>query len=363
MATFPQFSTAPSFLSGGNFQTTTQLADPTVREAYIDNLNFANAVAERPYEQYSGPRVAELNQDQQNAFQGVRNLQTQYQPYLNQAQQAFQGAANYTPGQVTPQTFLQGDIGAYQNPYTQQVIDTSMNDIDRARQLQQQQINAQAASRGAFGGSRQAVAESENSRNYLDQQARTAAQLRNQGFESAASRLGQDIGNNMNAQQFNVNSGLAGQQLNQSAGQQLAGLGGLSQQYGLTAANALNTIGGQQQQQVQANYNTAQQDFQNQFNYPLQQLQIRQSALGVQPYGGDKAVQTPIYQNNLATTLGALGAGTSILGNLGLAAPVGNFLGGLGSSALSGLSGLFGSSSGSSGLPVLGQGFDPNQSF
>lgn len=418
MATFPQYSTAPSFLSGGNFQTTTNLADPTIRQAYIDNLNFANAVAERPYEQYSGPRVAELNADQQAAFQGVRDLQGAYQPYLNQAQQAIQGAANYQPGiaqtanlgnaytasaaqidrsgiqNITPQSFLNGNVGAYMNPYTQQVIDATMSDIDRARQLQQQQINAQAASRGAFGGSRQAIAESENSRNYLDQQARTAAQLRNQGFDTASNLLQNDITRNMQAQQanqgidynvasqnagfnqqnsqfnagnqnqfalanfnaqnannqFNVNAGLQGAQLRQGAGQQLAALGGLGQQYGLNAANALNTIGGQQQAQVQANYNTAAQDFQNQFNYPLQQLQIRSAALGVQPYGGDRAMQTPLNQNNLATTLGALATGTGILNNLGLAKPFGNFLGGLGSSALSGLSGLFGSSNNTPGL-------------
>jgi protein involved in temperature-dependent protein secretion len=55
-------------------------------------------------------------------------------------------------------------------------------------ELAQQEVRGQAVRAGAFGGSRQAVAEQELQRNILEQQARTAAQLRAAGFESVANR-------------------------------------------------------------------------------------------------------------------------------------------------------------------------------
>ena len=60
-----------------------------------------------------------------------------------------------------------------------------MADVARAGDIQRQGIGAKAAGAGAFGGSRQAIAESELGRNVLDRQANIAAQLRNQGFGQA----------------------------------------------------------------------------------------------------------------------------------------------------------------------------------
>ena len=50
---------------------------------------------------------------------------------------------------------------------------------------------AQQAKAGAFGGSRGAIAEAEIGRNVLEQQARTGAQLRSQGFQQAAQQAQQ----------------------------------------------------------------------------------------------------------------------------------------------------------------------------
>ena len=50
------------------------------------------------------------------------------------------------------------------NPFEDQVVQQALADIDRGSQLQRQQLGAQAAATGAFGGSRQAVAEGELNR-------------------------------------------------------------------------------------------------------------------------------------------------------------------------------------------------------
>lgn len=105
-----------------------------------------------------------------------------------EARQFARGAAGYQPGTIF------GGMGAYTNPYETGVVETALGDIERARQLAVQQGAAQATRARAYGGSRQAVAESETNRAALEQAARTAAQLRQQGFVTAGEMAGRDIG-------------------------------------------------------------------------------------------------------------------------------------------------------------------------
>lgn len=80
---------------------------------------------------------------------------------------------------------------AFMNQYENAAVDQAMRDIARQGALQQQEVAARAIQAGAFGGSRQAVAEAELARNILEQQGRTAAQMRAAGAESAAQRAQQ----------------------------------------------------------------------------------------------------------------------------------------------------------------------------
>jgi hypothetical protein len=259
-------------------QNVTSTIDPELKQAYLNQINYANTVADRPYQQYQGPQVAGFTADQNQGFNTVRQ------------------------NAMGPQNFLSGNINQYMNPYQQQVINQSMSDIDRARQLQQQQVNAQALSRGAFGGSRQAVAEAENNRNFMDQQARTSAQLRSQGFDTAAGLMNQDI-----------------ERARQATGQLLQ-------------------TGGLQQQQLQRNLDTAKADFERQWNYPVQQLAIRQSALPA-PNAFGSTQSTPIFENNAATLAGLVGTGAGVAKNLGI---TGSQIGGALNTGFNFLSGLFG---------------------
>jgi hypothetical protein len=81
-----------------------------------------------------------------------------------------------------------GAAMGFMSPFEEAAVQQALADIGRQGQLAQQQVRGQAVQAGAFGGSRQAVAEQELQRNILEQQARTAAQLRAAGFESAANR-------------------------------------------------------------------------------------------------------------------------------------------------------------------------------
>ena len=105
-----------------------------------------------------------------------------------------------------PQTIAGTDLSAYMNPFENQVVGQSLQDLERARQMQANQLGAQASQAGAFGGSRQAIMESELGRNYLDQAARTASQLRLGGFQNAQQMAGQDIGYGLQGSQNRLNA-------------------------------------------------------------------------------------------------------------------------------------------------------------
>lgn len=128
------------------------------------------------------------------------------QQYAEAQMYARQGAG-YQPGTIA------GGMGAYTNPYESQVVQTALGDIERSRQLAVQQGAAQATRAKAYGGSRQAVAEAETNRAALEQAARTAAQLRAGGFETAGRMAAQDVG-----------YGLQGAQQRLAAAQQLGAL-------------------------------------------------------------------------------------------------------------------------------------------
>jgi hypothetical protein len=145
-------------------------------------------------------------------------------------------------------------MGAYQNPFEEQVVQGALADIERTRQIQEQANRAQATSARAFGGSRQGVVSALTNEAALRQAASTSGQLRSAGFNTAA-QLGQtDAARALQAQLANqgidvtleqANTQLRQQGLlsNQSALNQAAQFGaGATNQANLTNAAALNQM-------------------------------------------------------------------------------------------------------------------------
>jgi hypothetical protein len=140
-----------------------------------------------------------------------------------------------------------GAAMGYMNPFEEAVVQQTMADIARQGRIAQQGLASQAVAAGAFGGSRGQQAQSELQRNILEQQARSAAQLRAGGFESAAGRAMQ--GAQLTGQLGQIGSGAAasaaeaGGRLGLSA-EQLAQTGALQGgQLGMTGAQAAGSLG------------------------------------------------------------------------------------------------------------------------
>jgi hypothetical protein len=85
------------------------------------------------------------------------------------------------------------NINDYMNPYTQNVIDTTMGDLDMARQNAINNTGVAAGRGGAFGGDRHGIMEAQNNNDYMQNVARTSAQLRNQGYQNAQNAAMSDV--------------------------------------------------------------------------------------------------------------------------------------------------------------------------
>ena len=55
-------------------------------------------------------------------------------------------------------------MSQYMNPYEDQVVGQTMSDLERARQIQQNQADYAMGRAGAFGGSRHGIAQAEDNR-------------------------------------------------------------------------------------------------------------------------------------------------------------------------------------------------------
>jgi|DEB0MinimDraft_10_1074344.scaffolds.fasta_scaffold03267_5 hypothetical protein len=192
------------------------------------------------------------------------------QQRMAQAAQFGQGATAAGIGSLTgaAEQFSPEAIQSFMSPYEDAAVQSALGDIARQGQIQREQLRGQAAQAGAFGGSRQAVAESELGRNILDKQGQVAAEMRRLGYQDAAQRAAQAFeqarGRQIQTAGQMGNLGVAGGQLGVSAaqqagqlglaGQQLAGalgtdLGQLGAQYGqlgLAGAGQLGQLGLQQ---------------------------------------------------------------------------------------------------------------------
>ena len=175
-------------------------------ERLLPLLSTTSAINTASYAQQVAPET-QLQQQARGMAGGLGG----YQQYLTQAEQ-YSG----------PQAYQQ-----FMSPYQQQVIDTTLSEFDRQRQIAQQQIGAKAIQAGAFGGAREGVQQAEFGAQSLQDRAALQAQLLQQGFGQAQQAAGQ-------------------------AFQQQQGLASLQPQLLGSQIGAMSALGQQQQQQQQA---------------------------------------------------------------------------------------------------------------
>jgi len=141
-------------------------------------------------------------------------------PLQGEAAEAARGAA---------QGFDPSSVSAYMNPYEDQAVQQALGDISRQGDIARNRLSGQAVQAGAFGGARQGLQEAELGRNILEQQGRTAAGMRQSGYQQA-------MGMAQQAQQQQ-------QQRQLQQAQMLSGIGGLQGSQAIQKAQALGQLG------------------------------------------------------------------------------------------------------------------------
>ena len=200
-------------------------------------------------------------------------------------QRAGMGAAqgmNYRPMAINAPT--QAGLQQYTNPYENQVVNQSLEDIERSRLMQQNVGGAQAGAANAFGGSRHGIAEAETNRAFADQSARTASGLRMSGYQNA-----QDM--ERQAQMQNQQAGLSGAQKRLSAGQQLGNLSNLGFGMGQQVQSRMDQQGAMQQALNQQVINAGKNQYAGYTGAPAQSLQYLLQAVGQAPAVGSQTQQ------------------------------------------------------------------------
>lgn len=239
--------------TGATGQTgTTVPADPMVgletgRESALSNwvgpyvtemLGRGQALASEPYQAYTGPLTA-----------GSSNLQNQ----------AFQGLAGLTiptdkMGAFTPQTFTADQAKNYMNPYLEAALNPQIDEMRRQAEISRINDASRLTKAGAYGGSRQAIMESEGNRALMDK----LSGITGAGYKDAYDKA---------MAQFNVEQG-RGQTAQDAANT-----------FGLAALQKQADIGGIERGIESEGITADKTQFEAERDYPLKQVQYMQSLL------------------------------------------------------------------------------------
>ena len=270
------------------------------------------------------PQVAGQDALQQQAQTLAQQGVGSFQPFLTRAEQqagVASGLGAMSLGQLgTAGTTISGvplgaqafqqDVQQFMSPYQQQVIDASLAEFDRNKQIQEQQIRDQQAALGALGSGRAGVQLAEFGTGAARERALLQANLLQQGFNQAMQARQQDIANRFGVAQGQqglgaFRSGLAGQEA--ALGQATTGIAGAN-------LARLGQLGALNQAQRQAELDATREAARQAAFLPQEQLgnfaDIATGIMGGMRGTGTVATNVP----NPTPLQTALGIGTTLAG-------------------------------------------------
>jgi hypothetical protein len=178
---------------------------------YVTNmLGRGEALSNMPYTPYQGPLTAGPSGLQEQAFGGIAGLTL---PSDISAAGGFAGdlagraaGMSYDPSMFTSGTFTTDTAQQYMNPYLQTALNPQLDAARRQAQISQQQLQSQYGRAGAFGGSRQAVAEAELQRGLLDRMAGITGTGYQSAYDEARRAYEADMNRSLEAQRMGEQS-------------------------------------------------------------------------------------------------------------------------------------------------------------
>lgn len=235
-----------------------------------DMLGRGQALADQPYQAYTGPLTAGQSELQTQAFQGLAGL----------------AIPTDQMGAFVPQQFTAQSAQQYMNPYLQASLNPQIDEARRQAEIQRVANAGRLTQAGAYGGSRQAIMESEGNRNLLQ----NLSAITGEGYRTA---YDQAMG------QFNT------QQEREMGAQEAAN------RYGLSALQQIASMGAEQRGIESEGIAADFAQFQEERDAPYKQVQYMQSLLQNLP------LQTQNYSymqpSQLSTVLSTAGGVDKLL--------------------------------------------------
>ena len=264
---------------------------------------------------YIADRPEEYAQAEALAKEGIGA----YQPYLDQADEYTKMAADYAKQQGDMALLAQGQfdpsgISQFMNPYEALVLDPALERMREQQLISEQQLRAQAAQQGAFGGSRAALQQQMAARDYERDRMEMIGKMKYQGF-TTASDMAMKAFQDEKDRQLGIASllGQTGTQMGQ-AGVMSSQLAEQAQGLGLQDVSTLQQLGASQMAYDQALLDAQKATKQAELAAPAQKL-----AFGADVFAGQPTTPTT-YTTSTAPATGAdkgsqyLGAGIALIG-------------------------------------------------
>ena len=244
-----------------------------VEEGGKDLFEGGKEFAARDYPSYpTGERVVPFTPDQQAGFEATRGNVGSWGPAYGSAY----GGAGASAMPVSPE-----DIERYMNPFTDEVIKSTLEQMNR--QFGRDKIDRHA------GLSRSGSYLNEDRRRELDRSARegesrvmseTIARMKSQGFDKAIGQANTERGRTAEASRM------------------FAALAPLRQQMGAGDALQLGASGAVQQAQDQSTKNLDFEEFMKEFSYPQEQINWLMGLLRGTPYETSTTGKTAVGTAN-----------------------------------------------------------------
>jgi hypothetical protein len=272
---------------GGGGQTTSTNYTSNVPEyaqaPFMEMIGKGFALSEAPYQAYGGERVAQFSPLQQQAFQQAGQQQVAGQVGLGSGLAAMSGLSSFTQP---------GTAGQFMSPFIMGALAPQLQELSRQSAIQGTQQQAEAVGRGAFGGSRDALMRGLREENLLRQQSDVLGRGLQAAFESGQGQFNQEQANRLQA------ASALGQLGQTQFGQQM------------DITNLQSQMGTTQQNQIQKILDQQYADFQQQRDFPYQQLGFMSDLLRGTG-GSSRSIYSTPQQSGLQTLagLGTLGFG------------------------------------------------------
>tara|TARA_R110000824_G_scaffold14167_3_gene60577 strand:+ start:1552 stop:2832 length:1281 start_codon:yes stop_codon:yes gene_type:complete len=301
------------------------------KELYDKARNIYNETAD--FQLYSEPRLQNFTADELQSFNLIRQNMGAADPAMAAATaRASQGGRTYADMGGTPftgpsvgiESLTSQNLQPYLNPFTEQVVDRTVEDLREESARQGLATQGAATQAGSFGGSRHGLMDALREDRLNRSVGQVGSQLRSAGYQQGMAARQAEQGTGLSADLANQEAARQSAALNRATFQAdqarmlqssglASGLADQQQRQLQTNAQLLSAQGAQQRAMGQQGQDLAYQDFLQQQAYPYGQLGFLQSAMSQTPFN------PAIFTGQTQTTTGAEGSMLGQIAGLGIA--------------------------------------------